>query len=85
MTCMALKLNSKNKICHDFFVSEALFKKKETEITLAADVESANHILLLASLPTHKFVSYSAKTLAKYPPERLGMKDKISILSAFIA
>ena len=55
-------------------------KSANDEITLAADVESANHILLLASLPTHKFVSYSAKTLAKYPPERLGMKDKISIL-----
>ena len=50
------------------------------ELKLENDMENAIHILELASLPTHKYVSNSVKTLEKFPKEKLFESDRVSIL-----
>ena len=68
-----------NQICQNSYVDDILVLANE-ESQLENDVENVNHILELANLPTHKYVSNSAKTLEKFPKEKLSEKDRVSIL-----
>ena len=67
------------QIIGNSYMDDVLIKCND-EKSLATEVKNADHILSLASLPTHKYVSNSTKALSEFPQDKLSSKEKISVL-----
>jgi hypothetical protein len=67
------------QIMENSYMDDVLIKCDDEE-SLATEVKNAEHILSLANLPTHKYVSNSTKALSEFPKEELSLKEKFSVL-----